>query len=161
MKSTRIYVFSKGIKCLEQNFQKQIDCKKPLSTKQICRIQNISTETCKQKYNHARLVLAVFASSKLALNYITQARRSQLVSRRTLATWDFHKHLTIKQYGSLLLAIFGNIFLLSHILLLFHSPKSREVSCEKLRKYLPYRTPHRAITAIFGKKFHHIYLTGF
>ena len=37
------------------------------------RIQNIRIEICKQKHNEVRLVFAVFASTKLELNYITQA----------------------------------------------------------------------------------------
>ena len=36
-------------------------------------VQNIRIEICEQKYNQVRLVLAVFASTKLALNYIKQA----------------------------------------------------------------------------------------
>ena len=38
------------------------------------RVQNIRIELCKSKYNQVRLVLAVFPSTKLALNGITQAR---------------------------------------------------------------------------------------
>ena len=37
------------------------------------RVQNIRIEICEQKYNQVRLVLAVFASIKLALNYNKQA----------------------------------------------------------------------------------------
>ena len=37
-------MFSKAIECLEQKFQKQIDCKRPLITKQLNRVQNIRTE---------------------------------------------------------------------------------------------------------------------
>ena len=32
------YMFSKVIECLEQNIRKQIDCKKPSSTKQTNRV---------------------------------------------------------------------------------------------------------------------------
>ena len=49
------YVFSKVIECLEQNIWKQIDCKRPSSTKQMNRVQIF-----KKKYNQVRLVLAVF-----------------------------------------------------------------------------------------------------
>ena len=38
------------------------------------RVQNICIELHKWKYNHVRLVDAVFASAKLVLNCITQAR---------------------------------------------------------------------------------------
>ena len=58
---------------LEPNIEKQINCKRPMSTKQMNRVQYICTEIYKQKYNQVGLVLAVFASSKLALNHITQA----------------------------------------------------------------------------------------
>ena len=64
----------KVIKCLEQNIQKQFDCKRTASTKQMNRVQNTRIESSKQKYNRVRLVLEVFASTKLALNYITQVR---------------------------------------------------------------------------------------
>ena len=43
----------------------------------------------------------------------------------------------------------ANIFLVSHILLLFHSPKgswNKSAKYEKLGKYWPYCTPNRAIT---------------
>ena len=65
-------MFSKGIKFMDQNIRKQIDCKRPLSTKQMNRVENIRIEIC--TYNQERLVLAVFASTKLALNYTMQAR---------------------------------------------------------------------------------------
>ena len=69
-------MFSKVIERLEQSIRKQIDCKRPSSTKQMNRVQNIRTEICKQKYNQVRLVLAVFVvlvCIKLALNYVKQA----------------------------------------------------------------------------------------
>ena len=40
-------MFSKGIESLEQNIQKQIDCKIPLSTKQMNKVQNIGIEMWK------------------------------------------------------------------------------------------------------------------
>ena len=43
------YVFSEVIECLEQNIRKQIDCKRPSSTKQM-------------KSGHNNRVLAVFDS---------------------------------------------------------------------------------------------------
>ena len=68
-------MFLKVIKCLEQNTRKQIDCKRPSSTKQINRMQNIRIEICKCKYNYERLVvLLLFVCAKLSLNYIKQAR---------------------------------------------------------------------------------------
>ena len=36
--------------------------------------QDICIEICKYRYNQVRLALAIFASTKLALNYITQTR---------------------------------------------------------------------------------------
>ena len=69
-----MHVFSKVMECFEQNIRKQIDCKRPSSKKQMNRVQNIRIEVCKQQYNQARLVLAVFASSKFALNYIKQSQ---------------------------------------------------------------------------------------
>ena len=35
------YMFSKVIECLEQNIRKQIDCKRPSSTRQMNRVKNI------------------------------------------------------------------------------------------------------------------------
>ena len=45
-----------------------------MNTKQIneSRLQNISIDILKQKYEQVRLVLVVFASYKLFLNYIKQ-----------------------------------------------------------------------------------------
>ena len=40
---------SKVIECLEQNIQKQIDCKRPSNTKQMNRLQNIRIEIWKYK----------------------------------------------------------------------------------------------------------------
>ena len=40
---------SKVIECLEQNIRKQIDCKRPSSTKQMNRLHNIRTEIWKYK----------------------------------------------------------------------------------------------------------------
>ena len=37
-------------------------------------VQKIHIEICKQKHNQVRLVLKVFASAKLALNYIKKPR---------------------------------------------------------------------------------------
>ena len=68
------YVLSKLIKFLEQNIRKQINCKRPSSTKQINRKQNIGITICKKKHNQVGLAVAVFTSTKLVLNYITQAR---------------------------------------------------------------------------------------
>ena len=65
-------MFPKGIKFMDQNIRKQIDCKRPLSTKQMNRVENICIGI--YTYNQERLVLAVFASTKLSLNYIMQAR---------------------------------------------------------------------------------------
>ena len=67
-------MLSKAIKFLEQNIRKQINCKKPSSTKQINRKKNIGITIYKKKHNQVGLALAVFTSTKLALNYITQAR---------------------------------------------------------------------------------------
>ena len=58
-------VFSKVIECLEQNTRKQIDCKRPTSTKQMNRVQNIPIKICKYKYNQVRLVLAALVSTCL------------------------------------------------------------------------------------------------
>ena len=41
--------FSKVIECLEQNIRKQIDCKRPLNTKQMNRVRNIRIEIWKYK----------------------------------------------------------------------------------------------------------------
>ena len=70
------YMFSKVIEYLELNIRKQIDCKRPSSRKEMKRVQNIRIEICKYKWNLASLVLAVFASTKLVLNYIKQVRCS-------------------------------------------------------------------------------------
>ena len=69
-----MYVFSKVIEYLERNIRKQMDCKRPSSTKQIRRVQDIRIEIRKYRYNQAKLVLAVFAFTKLALNYNKHAR---------------------------------------------------------------------------------------
>ena len=53
-------MFSKVMECLQKNIRKQIDCKRPASTKQMNRVQIIRIELCKYKYNQLRLVLAVF-----------------------------------------------------------------------------------------------------
>ena len=45
----------------------------------------------------------------------------QLVSKVTLATFDFKKHLMIDFYRTLPHAILANIFLVSDALQLFHS----------------------------------------
>ena len=58
-------MFSKVIEYLEQNIRKQIDQKRPPSTKQMNRSQNARIEICKYKYNQVRLALAVFASNFL------------------------------------------------------------------------------------------------
>ena len=68
------YLFSEVIEYWQQNIWKQTDCKGPSSTKQMNRAQNIRIVTCKWKYNQVRFVFAVFASTKLTLNCITQAR---------------------------------------------------------------------------------------
>ena len=43
------YVFWKSINYLEQNVQKQIDCKRPLNTKQMNGVPNIWIEKWKNK----------------------------------------------------------------------------------------------------------------
>ena len=43
------YVFSKVIECLEQNIRKQIDCKRPLNTRQMNWVQKIQIEMRKYK----------------------------------------------------------------------------------------------------------------
>ena len=75
---------------LEQNIRKQIDCKRPSSTKQMNRVdyklfvlKNMQVEIIK-----VRLALSVFVSFKLALNYIKQARL-QLVSKYNI-WFDFN-----------------------------------------------------------------------
>ena len=40
-------MFSKVIECFEQNIREQIDCKRPPSTKQINRVQNIRIDISK------------------------------------------------------------------------------------------------------------------
>ena len=45
----------------------------------------------------------------------------QLVSKVTLATFDFNKHLMIDFYRTLPRAILANIFFVSHAFQLFHS----------------------------------------
>ena len=100
---------------------KQTDYKKPSSTKQANSAQNITIEICKQKYNQVMLLLAVLlllVCTKLALNYIKQARCNQQESKIT--PFNFNKHLMISSYCTLPRAILANIFLVSHILL---SPK--------------------------------------
>ena len=71
-------MFSKVIKCLEQNIRKQISFKRLLNTKQMNRLQNILIEICKCKYNQVKLVFAVFVFACLyqvqGTNYIEQAR---------------------------------------------------------------------------------------
>ena len=42
-----IYMFSKVIECLEQKIRKEIDCKRPSSTKQTKRVQKIRIKICK------------------------------------------------------------------------------------------------------------------
>ena len=59
------YVFSKVTEFLEQNNRKQIDSKRPSSTKQMNIVQNIRIEIFKYKYNKVRLVLAVVAFTGL------------------------------------------------------------------------------------------------
>ena len=62
---------SKVIECLEQNIQKQVDCKRPSKTTQMNRLQNIQIEIWKYKalgntkHNQVKLVLAVFVSACL------------------------------------------------------------------------------------------------
>ena len=58
----------------KKNILKQINRKRPSSTKQMNIEQDICIEICKYRYNQIRLALAIFASTKLALNYITQTR---------------------------------------------------------------------------------------
>ena len=54
------------------NHSKTHGLQRTIGTKQMKRVQNIRIKIC--KYNQVRLVLAVFTSSKLTLNYVTQAR---------------------------------------------------------------------------------------
>ena len=56
-------MFSKVIECLEQNFQNEIDCKRPSGMQPIYRVQNIRIQ-----------ILAVCASTKFCASSITQAR---------------------------------------------------------------------------------------
>ena len=58
-------VFTKVIECLEQNIRKQIDCRRPSSTKQMNSVQIIRIEICKYKCSRVRLVLAVFSFTYL------------------------------------------------------------------------------------------------
>ena len=70
-------MFSKVIECLEQHIRKQINYKRPSSRKQMNRVDYkifVLKYAPVQKYNQIRLALAVFVSTKLALNYIKQAR---------------------------------------------------------------------------------------
>ena len=85
-------MFLKVIECLEQNIQKQIDCKRPSSTKQINRVQNINIKTIKGKYKQIRGVLAFFASAKLC--HIILSKLNEI---RFIATFDFNEYLMIKQ----------------------------------------------------------------
>ena len=48
------YVFSKVIKCLEQNIRKQIDCKRPSNTKQMNWVQN--TRIKRRKYKAVKCI---------------------------------------------------------------------------------------------------------
>ena len=54
------------------NHSKTYGLQKTIGTKQMNRIQNIRIKIC--KYNQVRLVLVIFTSPKLTLNYVTQAR---------------------------------------------------------------------------------------
>ena len=55
------------IECLEENIRKHIDCERPSSQKQINRVQNSRTETCKWKL---QFLLLLVVCTNLALNYI-------------------------------------------------------------------------------------------
>ena len=58
----------------------------------------------------------------------------------------------------------ANIFLVSHIFLLFHSPKgswSKSSKYEKLGKYWPYCTRNRAITNAYSKLLNITFCTSF
>ena len=57
-------MFSRVIKCLEQNIRKQIEFKRMLNTKEVNRLQNILIEICKS-VRLVRLVLAVFVFTYL------------------------------------------------------------------------------------------------
>ena len=63
------YVFLNVIECLEQNIQKQINCKKQSNTKQMSRVQNISKKNTKlltnAKYDQLKVVIAAFISAYL------------------------------------------------------------------------------------------------
>ena len=62
-------MFLNVIKCLEQNIQKQINCKRQSNIKQMSRVQNISKENTKllanAKYNQLKVVIAAFISAYL------------------------------------------------------------------------------------------------
>ena len=62
-------MFLNVIECLEQNIQKQINCKRQSNTKQMSRVQNISKENTKlltiAKYNQLKVVLVAFISAYL------------------------------------------------------------------------------------------------
>ena len=51
-----------------------MDRKRPSCTKQINRVHYIRIEICRSREKQVRLVLTLFASTKLALYYIKQAQ---------------------------------------------------------------------------------------
>ena len=53
------YLSAKVMECLEQNIRKQINCKRPLSTKQINRVHNIGIEICKYTFRKSIEVFSV------------------------------------------------------------------------------------------------------
>ena len=58
-------------------FSAKVSLNLNLSTKQMNRVQFIRTEIFKWKYNQVKLVLSVFASTKIISTYIEQARCNQ------------------------------------------------------------------------------------
>ena len=68
------YVSSNVIECLEQNIKKQIEFQKTIEYETNEQSLNICIKAIKWKCKEIRGVLAVFASAKLALNYIKQAQ---------------------------------------------------------------------------------------
>ena len=72
LKTFLLTICSQSTPSLHPGFLMSIEYKK--NTKEYKRVQNIRIEISEQKYNQVRLVLAVFASTKLMLNYINQVR---------------------------------------------------------------------------------------
>ena len=95
------YEFSKVIEFLEQKIRKQIDCKRPLNTKQMNWVQNIQIEMRTYEAIKCLEIQPVKVSTcsfcfYLANFKIYQTSSIQLVGKMTLDTFDFNKHLTIR-----------------------------------------------------------------